>query len=283
MYWQYGAATHTGWFRTLNEDRSLLRMGTSGGGTPYAAAVLADGMGGTEDGGLASETAVQMVKEWLDARLPGLWDAPNLWNAMERELRGLFLAIHIKLKANGSRLGTTLTILLLSGGSYFVAHIGDCRVMHVRDDGRYRLLSRDHTWVRTRRIPSSKAVRHPKRHVLTQSLGMQGMPSVYFRSGVYMPGSLFLLSSDGFHGCFTTRAIAAMLQKELQQEGDLQQACDRLMARALWRQAGDNISLLSIRPMGEIPPRKELVRLYLQHGLRRLKKIHTLIPVFGRK
>ncbi|UUZ79234.1 hypothetical protein LJK88_29055 [Paenibacillus sp. P26] len=68
VYWQYGATTHTGWFRTLNEDRSLLRMGTSGGGTPYAAAVLADGMGGTEDGGLASETAVQMVKEWLDAR-----------------------------------------------------------------------------------------------------------------------------------------------------------------------------------------------------------------------
>lgn len=287
VHWQYGAATHTGWYRTLNEDRSLLRIGSTGEGRPYAAAVLADGMGGTEDGGGASELAVDRVKEWLDGRIARLLDAENRWSVLERELKGLFERVHAELAAGPQQQGTTLTLLLLSDYTYMVAHIGDCRVLRLHPSGRWSLLTRDHTWVqrqvRLRRITVREAVRHPKRHVLLQSLGMGGKPVVEFRTGVYSPHSLFVLSSDGFHDCFTTRALAVLTRRELMEENDLQLLCDKLLERALAKRAEDNVSLLLLRPTGEAASALKLWRLYGTHACLRLKKIHKLIPDFKQK
>ncbi|MCZ8515879.1 serine/threonine-protein phosphatase [Paenibacillus filicis] len=287
VHWQYGAATHTGWYRTLNEDRSLLRIGSTKQGKPYAAAVLADGMGGTEDGGGASELAVNAVKMWLEERAAVLLDEENYWNAVEKELRQLYRRIHEALTASPYRQGTTLSVLLLTDHSYLVAHIGDCRILRLGADGGWSLLTKDHTWVQRQvtllRMTEREAMCHPKRHILLRSLGLKREPAVDFRTGVYHPRTVFVLISDGFHDRITTGALAGFIRKELADGSDLQQISEGLVERALMKRADDNVSLLLLRPLGGSAPLRKLYRLYAAHACRRLKKLQTLIPVFRQR
>ncbi|TVY10114.1 PP2C family protein-serine/threonine phosphatase [Paenibacillus cremeus] len=257
IHWKYGAGTHTGWFRTLNEDRSLLRMGTSPSGVPYAAAVMADGMGGTGDGGLASELAVEKLKTWMEQKLPTVLDDSKWMSRLEIEGTALLHNLHRHLvdkrRAHGQTLGTTLTLLVLFQSVYNIFHIGDCRIYKFYSSGRLAQLTRDHSWVaeqvRKGFLAKHKARTHPKRHILTQGLGLGKEPKVYVRSGTYHPGTLFLLTSDGFHDRFSNEAIAIMLRRA-SSSLEPQDVCDQLITRALDKHADDNISLLLIKPIG---------------------------------
>ncbi|KPV56926.1 hypothetical protein QJ48_25015 [Paenibacillus sp. A3] len=278
VHFQYGSATHTGWFRTINEDRSLLRVGQTVKGVPYAAAALADGMGGSEDGAQASELAIRRLKEWLDAKVPALLSAGDNLTRLEREAEAWFFAVHRELVDTGrgsrGRLGTTLTLLLLTDAVYFIAHVGDCRIYRLSPAGRCKRLTRDHTWVsaqvRRGRMSVRRARSHPKRNVLLHSLGMGERPDVYIRSGYYAPGTLFLLSSDGFHDRFLPRSIAALLRTANGKGSDLQEMCDLLLTKALQRKSDDNISVVLLKPVTGKKNAKERLRLYCGLWLRRL-------------
>lgn len=279
VHFQYGSATHTGWFRTINEDRSLLRVGQTVKGVPYAAAALADGIGGSEDGAQASELAIRRLKEWLDdAKVPALLSTGNSLTRLEREAEAWFLAVHQELveigRGSGGRLGTTLTLLLLTDAVYFIAHVGDCRIYRLSPTGRCKRLTRDHTWVsaqvRRGRMSARRARSHPKRNVLLHSLGMGEQPDVYIRSGYYAPGTLFLLSSDGFHDRFLPRSIAALLRTANGKGGDLQEMCDLLLTKALQRKSDDNISVVLLKPVTGRKNAKERLRLHCGLLLRRI-------------
>ncbi|MCP3775684.1 serine/threonine-protein phosphatase [Paenibacillus sp. MZ04-78.2] len=278
VHFQYGSATHTGWFRTINEDRSLLRVGQTVKGVPYAAAALADGMGGSEDGAQASELAIRRLKEWLDAKVPALLTAGDSLASLEREAEAWFFAVHRELveagRGSGGRLGTTLTLLLLTDAVYFIAHVGDCRIYRLTPAGRCKRLTRDHTWVsaqvRRGRMSVRRARSHPKRNVLLHSLGMGERPDVYIRSGCYAPGTLFLLSSDGFHDRFLPRSIAALLRTANGKGSDLQEMCDLLLTKALQRKSDDNISVVLLKPVTGRKNAKERLRLHCGLWLRRL-------------
>jgi len=273
VHWQYGADTHSGWFRTINEDRSLLRLGTNEGGVPYAAVALADGIGGSGDGGLASELAIGLVREWLELTLPGLIAGARRSEALEKSAAALFQTIHRKLKERSGELtqhlGTTLTVLVLADSVYTIIHVGDCRVYRfAARTNRLKRLTSDHTWVnaqvRKGLLSRKKARLHPKRHILLQSLGMRGEPKLYIRSSYYAPGTLFMLTSDGFHDCFSDEAIALLLQRAASNSEEPQRICETLMSRAMDRRPDDNISLLLLKPLGRGKPFSQELRLQIR-------------------
>jgi serine/threonine protein phosphatase PrpC len=281
VHWQFGASTHTGWFRTLNEDRSLLRMGTAADGAPFAVAALADGMGGTGDGGLASELAITELKLWLEEKLPELLTRTNRIDAVENGAAALFRSIQGRLIERSrelrERLGTTLTLLLLVDSVYTIIHIGDCRIYrYLPATSRIKPLTRDHTWVSEqvqRGLVSKKKARiHPKRHVLLQFLGMRDEPKLYIQSGYYSPKTWFLLSSDGFHDRFSDEAIALLLKRSSQKDEESQEICDALLSKAMDRRPDDNISLLLLKPLGRMKPLNERFLLHLWLLWRRRKR-----------
>nr|WP_285854377.1 PP2C family serine/threonine-protein phosphatase [Paenibacillus elgii] len=252
----------------------MLRVGQTVKGVPYAAAALADGLGGSEDGAQASELAIRRLKEWLDdAKVPALLSTGDSLTRLEREAEAWFLTVHQELveigRGSGGRLGTTLTLLLLTDAVYFIAHVGDCRIYRLSPTGRCKRLTRDHTWVsaqvRRGRMSARRARSHPKRNVLLHSLGMGEQPDVYVRSGYYAPGTLFLLSSDGFHDRFLPRSIATLLRTANGKGSDLQEMCDLLLTKALQRKSNDNISVVLLKPVTGRKNAKE--RLRLQYGL----------------
>ena len=105
--------------------------------SPWCAAVIADGMGGMEDGGWASREAVRI---FVETCLFGDLDTPRdvLAETLLRAQREV-------LKALDGAGGTTLTAAVWSDRSGMLIHTGDTRA-HLIEPGRpFRCLTTDHT------------------------------------------------------------------------------------------------------------------------------------------
>ena len=105
--------------------------------SPRCAAVVADGMGGMEDGGWASRQAVRIVVECC---LAGQHDRPRdmLAEALARAQREVVES----LKGRG---GTTLTAAVWEGRSGMLVHTGDTRAHLIESGHPLRCLTTDHT------------------------------------------------------------------------------------------------------------------------------------------
>jgi protein phosphatase len=255
--WQYGTATHAGWYRENNEDRSMLRIGTSQFGHAYAVAVIADGMSGLGNGGTASEEALQLAKEWMDEALAGIWESPDLEGAVRQSLDSLFHAINRRLKqlasVNEYKLGTTFTVLLLHKERYYIHHTGDCRVYYLKPQGSLRQLTEDQTWLRQQinngELRLKDAVNHPNRGVLVGFLGSSGEVNLFRQSGYYDPQSLFVLCSDGLYSRYKGEELQNHLRAMDKHRFEPKRMCEELMHRALDRGANDNVTVIAIRPI----------------------------------
>lgn len=116
---------------------ALLWVPRGGVLSPHGAAVVADGMGGMEDGGWASRRAVQVVVERC---LSGDHDTPRdmLADALVAAQRDVVEALR-------GRGGTTLTAAVWKRRSGMLVHVGDTRA-HLIEPGRpFRCLTTDHT------------------------------------------------------------------------------------------------------------------------------------------
>src|SRR5438128_3402870 len=72
------------------------------------------------------------------------------------------------------RMATTLTAGVVSDSVLYAAHVGDCRLYHIRR-GKARQITKDHTVVQERvrmgLISPARARQHPERSVLSRCLG----------------------------------------------------------------------------------------------------------------
>ncbi len=247
----------------MNGDRIWHHFGTTADGVRYAVAVLADGMGGLEGGVQAAELAVRRMSSWVEKRLPLVLGHRGSWCSLQRELHERIELVHRELRElrakDGRRYGTTLTVLLLVDSVYWVFHVGDCRVYRLAPNGvmPLRRLTYDHTWVdrqaRLGLMSADTARRHPRRHVLLRYLGMSRRLVIDMYCGAYKPGTLFMLSSDGFHSCFSDGQLERMLRIAAAKGCTVQASSEELVKRALEAGSSDNISVMLLRPGGRGP------------------------------
>lgn len=221
---RFGASTHIGLVRELNEDTELH--------APPLFAV-ADGMGGHSGGDVASAMAI----EALSAETTDLARSIQEANAAiyERSLR----------EAHLSGMGTTLTALRASDESVEIAHVGDSRA-YLFKDRTLAQVTEDHTevgrLVRQGRISKQDAARHPRRNYLERALGI--FPEVRIDSSTIpaSSGDRFLLCSDGLFGMIDDAQIAQILDEE----GDPQAAATRLCEAAVEAGGADNVTAVVV-------------------------------------
>ena len=164
--WRFAAATDTGVVRATNQD--ALHVDNQ-------LAIIADGMGGHAAGEVASEIAVNIVREDFarSGAVEGLHEAIEKAN----------LAIIKDASDNPERFGMGTTVIAVGitydaegVGSPTLFNVGDSRAYQLRD-GALRQLSDDHSvaeeWVRMGRLTPEEALTHPRRHQLTRALGVE--------------------------------------------------------------------------------------------------------------
>jgi serine/threonine protein phosphatase PrpC len=142
-------------------------------------------------------------------------------------------------------MGTTLTAVVLeSGGSMHVGHIGDSRLYRWRA-GRLERLTRDHSLieelVQSGTIKREAAHRHPLANRITRAVGVSEPLELEMVQGRLTQGERYLLSSDGLHGVITDDVIAGLIAGP-----DLAAVADGLLAAVMKAGAPDNVTVVLV-------------------------------------
>ncbi len=201
---RWGSATDVGRVRTLNED-SLLAVPTL--------FVVADGMGGHAAGEVASELTVTefaRLAEQAPLRTQDLAD--TVWRANEHILKAA--------SEHGDQrgMGTTVTGVGVVAGErgeqLAIFNVGDSRVYRFAD-GQLNQLTVDHSAVQelvdAGQLSPQAARSHPRRNVVTRSLGSNPGPAPDVWVLPPLAGDRFLVCSDGLTGELQDTEIAAVL------------------------------------------------------------------------
>lgn len=209
LHYTVAAQTDAGIVKSVNQDSLTVKVAN----TPYgesAIAVICDGMGGLEQGEIASAVVVRTYEQWFLKELPltlgengGRLDASWLQKSWDSLANDCNIRILDYSRAHKTTMGTTLTVLLLFEGSYYISHVGDCRVYQMTDfDNRMNLLTTDQTYVAREvalgHMTPEQAKNDARKNVLLQCIGTVSRVEPDFIRGEYQAGNSFLLCSDGF-------------------------------------------------------------------------------------
>ncbi|MGA9276709.1 protein phosphatase 2C domain-containing protein [Ilumatobacter sp.] len=269
----WGAGTHPGQIRPDNEDHLYAADGIY---------VVADGMGGHEAGEVASELAVDRIREFLsdDELAP---TAERVVEAISSANGDIFRAAISNPGQNG--MGTTVTVIaviqdpmagrgepniddndplnpdrvtpivpLEQPEALVLANVGDSRTYLLRHD-RLRRVTIDHSYVQelvsTGHITDDEARTHPRRNIITRALGIDPDVKVDWWTLPLVRGDRFLLCSDGLVDEIDDAAIS----KTLLEVDDPQQAADSLIEQANTAGGRDNVTVIVVDVLaGDDPP-----------------------------
>jgi len=231
---RHGCATDVGRLRPENQDSMHAGHGLF---------LVADGMGGQPAGDQASKLVI--------AELTGLAQ-PISRPALEAGIR----RANDRLLAEGRQdpdrygMGTTLSgLAVLDTDQWAVLNVGDSRVYRYAD-GRLAQLTVDHSAVQALvdagLLDPRAALRHPRRNVVTRSLGTQPppVPDIALRDPVL--GERFLICSDGLTNELSDAEIGSLLAGA----EDPQQAADQLVEQAVLAGGRDNVTVIVVQLEG---------------------------------
>lgn len=233
--------------RQNNEDAAgavVLDEGTRVG-VVRAAFVVADGMGGHEQGEVASRLAVDTV---LDRVPPGTAVDPSQTSSAQLLIDAMNQAHHTIRGASGNEegagMGTTAIAGIVVDDILTLAHVGDSRAYLARRD-EIRQLTDDHAWaaqqVREGLITPDAAAVHPMRHYLTRSLGQQSKLELdIVEHDPMQEGDVVVVCTDGLTNHVNDDEILACLHATREP----QQAAELMTTLAKTRGGSDNVTVL---------------------------------------
>lgn len=240
--------------RGNNEDAALTVMTSTdvmGNPPPIGLFMVADGMGGHQNGEVASSIAVRTVAQAVirDIVMPQL-EGRDINSADQKTIPEVLVDAMaaantaVQLEVPGG--GTTATCAVIRGDLAYVAHVGDSRAYLVTD-GNLELITRDHLLVRRLQelgqLTAQEADAHPQRNVLYRAIGQSDSLEVDAATRRLPPSARLLLCSDGLWGVIGDEAIREIATKY----PDPQEACDQLVAAANANSGPDNITVVLVQ------------------------------------
>jgi protein phosphatase len=266
----YGATDH-GRRRAQNQD-SVLCYTIASTRTPVGLYAVADGMGGQSAGEIASQIAIETVREdlgqYLD-RSVGLQpedgadvvttrlveedpfvEQPKV--SMVDALNGAIQRSNQRIRDHGMQnpesagLGSTLTVAMITGDLALIGNIGDSRTYLVRD-GEIRSLTQDHSLVgslvRQGLITENEIYSHPHRNLIYNALGTRTEANADIAMQRLQTGDVLILCSDGLWEMVRDEDIKGVVEKIEEPEV----AASTLVDMANSNGGVDNISVVIVR------------------------------------
>lgn len=242
-----GSATDAGRVRPKNEDyvryeipADPVLLGSRG-----CLFIVADGVGGAGGGAVASAEAAHTVAQEYYLNLRG-----DPGRALRRAMQHANLQVYHLREGHPALSGmqTTLTSLAVREARYWLGHVGDSKAFLLRDGG-FRQLTRDHTIVQEMRrlglVDSTRAGRHPHRHLLTRTIGGDPLVAIDLHSGPVRAGDCFVLATDGVFEHLSPEDVRATFTN-LPPDA----AAEACVGEANRRGGFDNLTILAVRIAG---------------------------------
>lgn len=187
--------------------------------------IMCDGVGGQENGEVASSTAATALGTYLTTHWPadGIVTRPIFEEALAHAYDALDEADSGE---SVRKMATTMTCVVLHRGGALVAHIGDSRIYHIRPSvidaaqGRPSIIyeSLDHSLVndllRVGEITEEEARDFPQKNVITRAMQPHGehrCRADIFNIDDIKAGDYFFLCSDGVLEQVTNEALSSIV------------------------------------------------------------------------
>lgn len=254
---EYHARTHSGMVRDHNEDNIYSNA-------DVGLWIVADGMGGHACGEVASEIVVKQLCLSFEGGEP-LESAIGLAHQA--------VTAHAEKNPQAKGMGATVVAMSSLNGIYDIAWVGDSRAYRLRDNA-IELLTRDHSyleWLKDNGITVEEARKHPKRNVITQSIGV-GEPTPDRVSGNCQPGDRYLLCSDGLNDELTDEEIFTILHSSANSDIVTQQLVDA----ALEKGGRDNVSVIVV----DIEPERRKISTSPAQSIKKLYEADSVKSVW---
>jgi serine/threonine protein kinase len=237
------------------------------------AAVIADGMSGSEAGREAADACVQGF-------LSDYFSTPDSWT-VETSGEKILSALNRWLYSQGHQqygtpkgLVTTLSVLVIKSTTAYLFHVGDTRIYRYRD-GQLEQLTHDH------RVTVSK-----EKNYLSRAMGIDLHLDIDYRSFPVETGDSFLLTTDGIHDFVDDSTLKRLLVENINTP---EEAVRAILHEAKSRESNDNLSaqILTIdqlpdadenefyRKLTELPFPPSLEPGMVLDGYRILREIHA--------
>ncbi len=244
MVLEVGSATDSGRVRPKNEDYVRYEIPTDPllRGNRGSLFIVADGVGGAGGGAVASAEAAHTVAQEYYLNLRG-----DPGRALRRAIERANLHVYHIREGHSTLSGmqTTLTALALREGRFWLGHVGDSKAFLLRG-GAFRQLTRDHTIVQEMRrlglVDSTRASRHPHRHMLTRTIGGDILIAVDLQSGPARAGDCFILATDGLFEHLEPEDVRATFANSPPHA-----AAEACVKEANRRGGYDNLTVLAVR------------------------------------
>lgn len=111
---------------------------------------------------------------------------------------------------------TVLSIVWIENEKFTIYHIGDTRI-YLMTERNFVQLTNDHTYVQTLVnkgvLSNAMKSKHPKKNVITQSLGGNEDIKIDIYHGLIEPGNKLLLTTDGIHDYVDEETIHKIMYK----------------------------------------------------------------------
>jgi serine/threonine protein phosphatase PrpC len=247
-----GVAQSMGIQRETNEDSlfsltSVLNI--NGDIKNFGLYIIADGMGGHENGEVASRIAIEKMSSHVINKLylPSVSTAAgSLDDSIQEVMRAGVVKAHQAIKQNAKGGGTTLTAALVIGDQLTIAHVGDSRAYLLEPDWNLKLLTHDHSLVKRLeeigQLTAEEASKNVKRNLLYRAVGQGDEIDPDVTSFRIYAGQMLFICTDGLWGVVPEKDIIQAVHASPEPHV----VCQNLVNNANSAGGPDNISVILV-------------------------------------
>ena len=210
--------------------------------------ILADGVGGTNSGEIASRTAVNEIAQYFEENPLNVTESDKICAELFAAIKKANTRVYDMSQRYTENRGmaTTMLIAYLKGKNLYLCNAGDSRA-YFYDSTNLNQLSEDHTYVnalvKAGIITPGEAKTHSDKNMITKAVGaeMEIEPD-FFHITLSEPGFL-ILCSDGLYSEVPDEDIMRVLDEV----DSMTEACEKLVEMANNNGGHDNITVICIK------------------------------------
>ncbi|MBK5253775.1 MAG: Stp1/IreP family PP2C-type Ser/Thr phosphatase [Peptostreptococcaceae bacterium] len=214
--------------------------------------LLADGVGGSRSGEVASKETVESFANYLRLRIGDVKEEFDVISLLEEAMDFVNMKIHILSNGNKEHEGmaTTFVYAIIKDGNAYIGNVGDSRAYLIHNEEIIQITD-DHTYVnelvKAGLLTKEEARKHTKKNIITRAIGADEVLKADLFTLPIEVGDKIVLCSDGLYDELTDEDILKITNKH----EDMQICAKELIEVANNCGGNDNISTICIKIMEE--------------------------------